>query len=489
MRLLFTYLLILLFEGTLNAQPGIDSLAIKYRNSKTPKERMVVLADLAYSYMYTNPDTSLVLVSKAIKIGEKLKLLPEVAQYEYEKALYFHVKSDFKSALSEYDISIYHCKKLARSKNKNHALKGRKGIAKAINNKGNIYFESGNYPEALKCFYEALSKNEAIGDEMGQADNLKGIANVYLAQDRFKDAVEKLEKALEKARKTKYIQLEGTLLGTMGTAFNLQKDYANGLYYLQQSYDIAVKTNDLYSQAIAVGNMASSYNGKKEYERSQECYSKALKLYRMMGQYTNVAITYMNLGQAEIRKNNIKKAEQYFLRSVAISDSTDSKDVKLNGLKYLYTLYDSTKQYATALAYYKKYIDLRNVLNSDENTRRQIEIELNYSYAQKKAADSTHDAITKRRLDLERRDHLRNQRVYLYAGLGGILVMLIVSIVSLRAFREKKKANRTIEMQKLLVEEKQKELLDSIHYAKRIQNALLPSEKTIIGKIKKLQKK
>jgi uncharacterized protein YlzI (FlbEa/FlbD family) len=36
-----------------------------------------------------------------------------------------------------------------------------------------------------------------------------------------------------------------------------------------------------------------------------------------------------------------------------------------------------------------------------------------------------------------------------------------------------------IEQQKYLVEEKQKEILDSIHYARRIQTALLPTERYV----------
>ena len=45
---------------------------------------------------------------------------------------------------------------------------------------------------------------------------------------------------------------------------------------------------------------------------------------------------------------------------------------------------------------------------------------------------------------------------------------------------------KQIQKQKLLVEEKQKEILDSIQYAKRIQQSLLPTEKYIEKSLKKL---
>ena len=46
-----------------------------------------------------------------------------------------------------------------------------------------------------------------------------------------------------------------------------------------------------------------------------------------------------------------------------------------------------------------------------------------------------------------------------------------------------------IEKQKHLVDEKQKEIIDSIRYAKRIQQSLIASEKYIQKSVERLQKK
>jgi hypothetical protein len=45
-----------------------------------------------------------------------------------------------------------------------------------------------------------------------------------------------------------------------------------------------------------------------------------------------------------------------------------------------------------------------------------------------------------------------------------------------------------IELQRALLEEKQKEILDSIRYAKRIQNSLLPTDLYIHRNLKRLLK-
>jgi hypothetical protein len=52
-----------------------------------------------------------------------------------------------------------------------------------------------------------------------------------------------------------------------------------------------------------------------------------------------------------------------------------------------------------------------------------------------------------------------------------------------------RKYEATIKKQKEVVEEKQKEILDSIHYARRIQNSLLPTQSYIQRKLSELKKK
>lgn len=60
---------------------------------------------------------------------------------------------------------------------------------------------------------------------------------------------------------------------------------------------------------------------------------------------------------------------------------------------------------------------------------------------------------------------------------------------------QKKKANKIISLQKkivedknLIIEEKQKEIIDSINYAKRIQTAIMASDNYIAKQFKRLKK-
>lgn len=71
----------------------------------------------------------------------------------------------------------------------------------------------------------------------------------------------------------------------------------------------------------------------------------------------------------------------------------------------------------------------------------------------------------------------------------GLFLMFVIVTAIYLGLRRKKKDNAIIKKQKLEVEEKQKEIIDSIHYAKRIQTSLMRSEKNIAAAIKELKTK
>ena len=82
----------------------------------------------------------------------------------------------------------------------------------------------------------------------------------------------------------------------------------------------------------------------------------------------------------------------------------------------------------------------------------------------------------------------RKQQIILYSVIGGLLLVVLFAGFIYRSLIQIKKKNILITAQKKKIEEKQKEILDSIHYAKRIQDAMLPRESYIEKTIRRLKK-
>lgn len=110
---------------------------------------------------------------------------------------------------------------------------------------------------------------------------------------------------------------------------------------------------------------------------------------------------------------------------------------------------------------------------------------MNYEFDKKEATSKLQQLKKEAILNSES----KKQKIIIWA-IGGVLILVICfAIFIYRSYIQKQKANLEIIKQKHIIEEKQQEILDSIYYARRIQRALLPSEKYIDRNLNKLMKK
>ena len=172
---------------------------------------------------------------------------------------------------------------------------------------------------------------------------------------------------------------------------------------------------------------------------------------------------YLDMGK-------FKDAEKSMKKAIVI----DSSIKELNFLRVadedMSKLYDTTGRYKEALAYYKRDMVLKDTLFSMDKNNALTRKELTFQYERKEADE-------KAKRDLKE----FAQREILDSFIVGFVFMLALAFFIFRGYRHKQKANIIITQkseelmkQKELVEEKNKEILDSINYAKRLQDAILP---------------
>jgi hypothetical protein len=112
-----------------------------------------------------------------------------------------------------------------------------------------------------------------------------------------------------------------------------------------------------------------------------------------------------------------------------------------------------------------------------------VQVEMQYEFS-KKEAQAKADQEKKDALTLAEK---KKQNILLYSVSSFGLLLLGFALFVYRSYLQKQKANIEITKQKELIEEKQKEILDSITYARRIQRSLLPSEKYVEKNLMRLR--
>jgi serine phosphatase RsbU (regulator of sigma subunit) len=126
------------------------------------------------------------------------------------------------------------------------------------------------------------------------------------------------------------------------------------------------------------------------------------------------------------------------------------------------------KDYKKAHDYLRDYYAFRDSCYNLEVSSQISEINTKYETEKKEKANQLLQAQNQLS-----QSALKQQKTVIILVIVGLLITLGLLYFIFRGLKNQKQANRIITEQKHLVEEKQKEILDSIHYAKRIQNTLL----------------
>ena len=216
-----------------------------------------------------------------------------------------------------------------------------------------------------------------------------------------------------------------------------------------------------------------------------------------MNSKTNLTLIYGNLGTLYIDLKKYKEAEKYITKSFNIANEIGSLDDIKQAHDYFTALYDQTNRPALAFKHYQLFIELRDSLFNIENTKASIQMDIQYQYDKKALADSIAFAkeneikeaqISSQKAELRAK---KNLQIALY---GGLILVLVFAGFMYNRFKVTQKQKLVIEEQKqivesahLLLEEKNEEIIASIRYAKRIQDALLTSQKYIERNIQRLK--
>jgi hypothetical protein len=126
---------------------------------------------------------------------------------------------------------------------------------------------------------------------------------------------------------------------------------------------------------------------------------------------------------------------------------------------------------------------LADSLNQLEHKQDLIDVEARFSLGEKKEQI----ALLQKQQTLQN-SLVKQQRRVIWIFSGATVVILLFAFFLFRSLRQIKNKNKIIEEQKLLVEQKQEEILDSIKYAARIQKALITGERYIEKQIRRLKR-
>ncbi|HWY33822.1 MAG TPA: hypothetical protein VNX68_04205 [Nitrosopumilaceae archaeon] len=133
-----------------------------------------------------------------------------------------------------------------------------------------------------------------------------------------------------------------------------------------------------------------------------------------------------------------------------------------------------------------------SIFNS-ENSKQLGDLKTKFEVEKKEAELKVKSEAEQDKLKAIALEESKRQQVLIYTVAGILLVVIVFFLFLYKRFHITQKQKKLIEKQKVFVDEayhqlheKNKEVMDSIHYAKRIQRALITSEKYISNQLNRL---
>lgn len=397
-----------------------------------------------------------------------------------------------------------------------------KTLSGVYNNKGFIYYNKGQVSKGLKYILISLDLIKELGDKEELATGLNNVGYIYNDLGEIEKAIEYYHKSLKLEEEIGNKQGIATSLNNLAFIYDKQGNIEKSLDYYYKSLAILKELKDKHNIARSLNNIGSMIERNGELDKALDHYQKSLNMSQEIGNKHGVAISFINIGLILEKKGMHEEALNYYYKSLKIREEIDDKDgitmscnrianllLKMNkttlakeyairsfnisedlgfpqniqiSAQMLSEIYEQENNGMLALEMHKLSIQMRDSISNENTKQASVLQQAKYDYEKQKTID---DANHKRLLN-EKQDEKERQKILTFST-GGILILVVVFLLfvfnRLQITRKQKHKielqNTELEIQKKIVEEKNEEITDSIHYAKRIQAAILPPDKVV----------
>ena len=332
---------------------------------------------------------------------------------------------------------------------------------------GVVYQNLSDYKKATFYFKEGIRMSEKGSSKELRSLAYTGFANMFALQGQFEQAAEYFNKSLEIAKEIKDKRKIAVL--TMNLA-NIEYNHAyysgdftkcNAMY--KESYDWAVLSGDTNQIISCLGNWGLSYSDEVKFDLSLEKLNEAIKLATITASNSDLIFLKYYLGRTYGYMKEHKKAIQAFTESLDLAIQFKDIDYQSEIYGGLASTYYDMGNYKDAYDYFQKYKSINDTIANKEIANELNSIKTKYDTEKKQ-----------KEIELLKVNANKNKIVNIGLISGGVLLILLIAVI-LNRYRLKEKTNKLLESQNHIISEKNKDISDSINYAKKIQDAILPS--------------
>lgn len=330
---------------------------------------------------------------------------------------------------------------------------------------------TSDYKKAAQYYKEGIALAEKLNDKQLRTQGYNGMGNLFGIQKQYPQAAEFFDKALVISKEIKDTRKVAVILMNLANieyaiAYNTN-DYRKANAAYKDAYDWALRAQDTGQQISCLGNWGMSYSDEGKFDLSIEKLNQAIALAKTVNHKSDLVFLYHYLGRAYGFMKQYNKSLEAF--STSLNLAYEFKDVDYESENY-YCMAESNYEmgnYKAAYDLFEKYKRTEDTISSKEITEELNAIKIKYDTEKKQ-----------QEIELLKANANKDKIVKVSLLIGAVMLLLLAFLMFNR-YRLKSKTNKLLEHQNEIISEKNKDISDSINYAKKIQEAILPSHDDI----------
>ncbi|MDI1354875.1 MAG: tetratricopeptide repeat protein [bacterium] len=392
--------------------------------SPIPKERVDAMNHLAFEIRNADTLRAISLCREALKLSSEIKYLEgEATALANEAFCYVQI--------TDYDLAL---EKLFEALRIFEEIKNEEGLARVRYNLCLVYFRFSDFYRGLENIGKAFSYYEKMGDKSEMARCYFQMGYLYQSLGDYKSALEYHHASLELNREIANKAGEAAAMMGIGQTNIATKEFEVSRDYLLKSLKLREEIQDWRGYAASLNAYMTLCLETGQNDEAEEISKKGIKLATKLGDKMGISRFMLDLGKIYFKQNKTDEGERVLNESLIIADKINLRMALAPLHLALSELYESKRDYKRALDHFRKFHKVK-----EEMVNIDAAMKAKSAQFESKIESSKQDAEINRLKNVE----LKN------------------------AYNE--------------IAEKNKDITDSINYAKRIQQAKLPTRNDILS--------
>lgn len=305
-------------------------------------------------------------------------------------------------------------------------------LSKGYSSIAAIFNMQGNSPQALEYYLSALRINEALKDQNSIFSNLIDIAGVQFEQNEPQVALKTINQAFRLAKTLNNPSKISICLTNIGNIYQ-QINHPDALKYLTEALEMVRGKNMKQSANLLMG-IGSVYTREGKFKQAEANLTEALDLAQETGIKIVCSQALKLLGDLYYTQKQYARAISYVNRALQIGHDINYLEITKDSYQLLANIHAATGNYKEAYRSYINFKQFNDSIFNDKNVRKIALLESAYKHDKEKQ---------KYKLEQDNQQlKIKSQRNFIFLLVAITLLVIILSYQLYLSNRLKKKALR-----------------------------------------------